>query len=174
MRVLGVDPGSVVTGWGLLEGTAARPRLIESGVLRVGSATSSFPERLHRLATGFGDLVRQLAPIEAAVEAPFHGVNPRSALQLSHARGVLLATLSGAGVPVIEYMPASVKVAVAGSGKADKAQIRAMVMRWLGLRSLPGPSDRADALAVALCHLACAGHARAVSEPRRTRRRPRP
>jgi len=173
MRVLGVDPGSVVTGWGLLGGTPERPLLIESGVIRLGPSASPFPERLHRLATAFDDLVARLAPSEAAVEAPFHGVNARTALQLAHARGVLLATLSGAGVPVIEYWPASVKVAVAGSGKADKAQVRAMVMRWLGLRVLAGPADRTDALAVALCHAASAGYMRAVSEPRRVRRRPR-
>ena len=170
MRVLGVDPGSAITGWGILDGPRAQPRLVDSGVLRLGGSGVDFPERLHRLATGLDELVRRFAPAAAAVEAPFHGVNARSALQLAHARGVVLATLAGAGVPVTEYAPASVKMAVAGNGRAQKDQIRAMVERLLGLDELPGPSDRADAIAVALCHVASAGHPQANARSSRARR----
>jgi crossover junction endodeoxyribonuclease RuvC len=157
VRILGVDPGSAITGWGMLEGPRGRPRLVDSGVIRLGRSGLEFPERLHRLATRFDELVRRLDPTAAAVEAPFHGVNPRSALQLAHARGVVLATLAGAGVPVAEYPPAAVKTAVAGNGRAPKDQVHAMVVRLLGIDDLPGPSDRADAIAVALCHAASMG-----------------
>ena len=87
MRVLGVDPGSAITGWGVLDGPRASPRLVETGVIRPGGRGVDFPERLHRLATRLDELVRRLVPTAAAVEAPFHGVNARSALQLAHARG---------------------------------------------------------------------------------------
>ena len=169
MRVLGVDPGSAITGWGVLDGPRASPRLVESGVIRLGGRGVDFPERLHRLATRFDELVRRLAPTAAAVEAPFHGVNARSALQLAHARGVVLATLAGAGIPVAEYAPAAVKSAVAGNGHAPKDQIHAMVVRLLGIETLPGPSDRADAIAVALCHVASMGFP-LVSRPSPSRR----
>ena len=79
MRILGVDPGSAITGWGVLEGPDARPRLVDSGVIRLGRSDVDFAERLHRLATRFDELVRRQRPTAAAVEAPFHGVNPRSA-----------------------------------------------------------------------------------------------
>jgi crossover junction endodeoxyribonuclease RuvC len=165
-RILGVDPGSLRTGWGVIEGPAARPRLVDSGVIRLGGR-GTFAQRLHRLRSEFEELLGLLAPSAAAVEMPFHGTNARAALQLAHARGVLLAALAGAGVPVTEYSPAAIKSAVAGTGRAQKDQVQAMVGRLLGLPALAGPADRADALAVALCHLACAGHARAVASTSR-------
>ncbi len=151
-RILGVDPGSFATGWGLVGGSGARPVIVESGVIRV-AARLPFPERLHRLRCAFEDLLLRLRPAEAAVEAPFHGPNSRAALQLAHARGVVLAALGGAGVPVAEYAPASVKKAVTGHGSAEKAQVQAMVGRLLDLPRAPESTDEADALAVALCHL---------------------
>jgi crossover junction endodeoxyribonuclease RuvC len=141
-------------------------------VIRLGRSEVEFAERLHRLGIRLDELVRRLRPTTAAVEAPFHGVNPRSALQLAHARGVVLATLAGAGVPVAEYAPAAVKIAVAGNGRAPKDQVHAMVVRLLGIEGLAGPSDRADAIAVALCHAATLGSpetGRRSSRRRRTR-----
>ena len=102
-------------------------------------------------------LLERLGPEQAAVESPFHGVNPRSALQLAHARGVILAALHGAGVPLTEYAPAAVKLSVTGNGRAEKAQVQDMVVRLLRIPGGRAPdTDAADALAVALCHLACA------------------
>ncbi len=156
MRILGVDPGSLCTGWGLLGGTSSQPILLDCGVIRL-PASAGFPERLHRLHVEFQELVCRLAPSEAAVEMPFHGTNARSALQLAHARGVLLAVLGSERVPMIEYAPAAVKKAVTGNGRADKAQVHAMTARLLGAR-LEGESfDLTDALGIALCHAASRG-----------------
>jgi crossover junction endodeoxyribonuclease RuvC len=169
LRVLGVDPGSFHTGWGLVGGTAQEPLLIECGVIRL-PARGAFPDRLHRLLVEFERLLARLAPTRAAVESPFHGANARAALQLAHARGVVLAALGAAAVPVTEYAPAAVKKAVAGAGRADKEQVRSMVKRLLG-RDWEGSglADESDALAVALCHLVTLRYTAAVL--RATKRR---
>lgn len=170
IRVLGVDPGSFRTGWGIVGGRAVEPRLIECGVIRLPSR-APFPERLHRLLSELREIVERLEPTAAAVEAPFHGINARAALQLAHARGVVLAVLGSAAVPVTEYAPATVKMAVAGSGRAEKEQVRAMVVRLLGgAWSGSASSDESDALAVALCHLVSLRH-RAAAAASSTKRR---
>lgn len=111
-------------------------------------------DRLHGLLREFQVLVERLGPDTAAVEAPFHGANARAALQLAHARGVILAILAGSGVSPAEYSPATVKKAVTGNGRADKVQVRDMVVRLVG-DALPGRSgDVTDAIAIALCHQA--------------------
>jgi crossover junction endodeoxyribonuclease RuvC len=98
-------------------------------------------------------VVERFEPTEAAVESPFHGVNARSALQLAHARGVILAALGGAGVPVFEYTPATIKKAVTGSGRAEKVQVQLMVGRLIPNTVPDERPDVADAIAAALCHL---------------------
>lgn len=161
MRVLGVDPGSNRTGWGLLEGTPQRPRIVACGVVKLPRG-DPFAGRLAVLQKEFDRLVRRLDPDCACVESLFHGVNVRSAIQLSHARGVLLAVLAGAGIAVAEYAPAHVKKSLTGSGRADKQQVRRMLRTLLGA-PLPSDSlDASDALALAYCHLASAGTAAAV------------
>jgi crossover junction endodeoxyribonuclease RuvC len=170
LSVLGVDPGSFRTGWGLVGGTAQEPSLIECGVIQLPSR-GAFPDRLHRLLVEFGSLVARLAPTRAAVEAPFHGANARAALQLAHARGVVLAALGAAAVPVTEYAPATVKMAVTGSGRADKEQVRIMVKRLLGGEcGGSGFTDESDALAVALCHLSTLRYRDAISSAAKRRR----
>ena len=99
------------------------------------------------------DLVGRLSPSHAAVESPFHGRNAHSALQLAHARGVVLAVLAGAGLSLVEYAPAAVKKAVSGNGNAEKRQIQYMVGRVQSMQSAALPADAADAVAVALCHV---------------------
>ncbi len=170
LRVLGVDPGSFRTGWGLVGGTAQEPSLIECGVIRLPSR-GAFPDRLHRLLVEFGSLVGRLAPTGSAVEAPFHGANARAALQLAHARGVVLAVLGASAVPVTEYTPATVKMAVTGGGRADKEQVRTMVRRLLGREwAGSGLTDESDAIAVALCHLVTLRYRAAVSSAAKRRR----
>lgn len=168
-RVLGVDPGSFLTGWGLVGGSASSPVVLASGVIRAAPRLP-FPERLHRLRSEFEALLSRIRPTEAAVEAPFHGTNARAALQLAHARGVVLAALGGAGVPVNEYSPATVKKAVTGAGRAEKTQVQAMVRKLLaGSAGTSGQADEADALAVALCHLAGRRHRASITEALRGR-----
>lgn len=152
MLILGVDPGSRVTGWGLVGGEATRPALIDSGTIPLPT-NRPLAGRLLVLQRSLTGLVERLRPETAAVETPFHGANARSALQLAHARGVILAVLAGAGVEVAEYSPAAVKKAVTGNGRAEKRQVREMVARRLEARAPIASLDRADALAVALCHV---------------------
>ena len=163
LRVLGVDPGSLVTGWGLIGGSPSRPTLIDCGVVRL-AADLPLPHRLAKLQSALRETVASTRPSVAAVETPFHGASPRSALILAHARGAILATLATAEVPVVEYAPAAVKRAVAGNGRADKSQVARLVAILLD-RAPPqnAAHDLTDALAVALCHVATATFARAVA-----------
>lgn len=149
-RALGVDPGSSATGWALVTAAGSRLQLEGAGVIR--------PKGDDR-ATRLADLDRRLSavvarhePLSAAVETPFSGRNPRSALTLAEARGVILAALGRAEVPVTSYSPAEVKSAVVGTGAATKQQIVYMVVRLLGLATPPA-QDAADAIAIALTHL---------------------
>lgn len=127
--------------------------------------------RLSRLHEAFGALVERLEPSSAAVESPFHGASARAALQLAHARGVLLAVLAGRGVPVSDYPPATVKKAVTGNGRAEKSQVQAMVQRLVGPTIVVDRADIADAIAIALCDLAHSRFDRAVRTDRRAVRR---
>jgi crossover junction endodeoxyribonuclease RuvC len=155
VRVLGVDPGSRVTGWGLVECVAGRCRLVASDVIRIGP-DADLADGLALLYTRLDVVVRSIEPTSAAVESPFHGANARSALRLAHARGVVLAVLGAAAIPVAEYSPATVKKSVTGDGRAGKDQVRRMVSHLLGHVRLGSPRDLSDALAVALCHAAVA------------------
>jgi crossover junction endodeoxyribonuclease RuvC len=150
VRVLGVDPGTRATGWALVAAHGNRASLECCGVIRPKGP--DHPERLADLACRFADLVNRLAPDCAAVESSFSGVNPKSGLVLAESRGVLLATLGGAGIAVHPYSPAQVKSAMVGHGTAEKHQVAFMVVRLLGLAEAP-PSDAADAAGVALTHL---------------------
>jgi len=147
-----VDPGSLTTGWGLIGGSPARPELLDCGVIRLRGA--DFANRLAVLQREFEELVDRLKPDTSAVESPFHGANPRSALQLAHARGVILASLATAGVEVTEYTPATVKKSVTGNGRAAKPQVQTMVYKLLATPARNASRDLSDALAVALCHQA--------------------
>lgn len=149
MRILGIDPGSVATGWGIVDSEGSSLRHVASGVLRPPDPDPAL--RLARIQRDLAELVREFEPQTAALEAVFVARNPRSALKLGQARGVALAVCGGAGLPTTEYAPARVKGAVAGYGAADKAQVQAMVRRLLGLGRAPA-RDAADALAIAICH----------------------
>jgi crossover junction endodeoxyribonuclease RuvC len=147
--ILGVDPGSIATGWALVAGTPERPLVLACGVIKT-PARRPFGERLATIQDRFTEILGEHRPAQAAVESPFHGVSARSALQLAHARGVILASLSRAGVDTAEYSPASVKKTVTGSGRATKEQVAYMVERIAGVKS--ASHDLTDAVAVALCH----------------------
>lgn len=152
MRIFGIDPGSERTGYGCVEVTASRHRLIVCGHL-AAPAGAAFPARLQLIHAGLARLLAAHRPDGVAVETIFHARNVRSALKLGHARGVALLAAAEAGLPVFEYTPAEVKRAVVGFGRAEKHQVQQMVTLLLGLDVAPQPHDAADALAIAICHL---------------------
>jgi len=155
MRVLGLDPGSRVTGYALVTFAGGRVQDLELGSWNVGAAGSR-ARSLGSLLSAIGDWLRERRPDVAAVETPFLHRNVRSALALAEARGVLLAALGAAGVDVSEYAPAAVKKTICGDGAADKERVRMLLARSVpGLDGFPvggAGLDATDALAVAICH----------------------
>jgi crossover junction endodeoxyribonuclease RuvC len=151
MVILGVDPGSVRTGYGVIEVAGRNQHLIETGVVRP-PARAALPERLRAIHSGISAIIGRLHPDVLAVEDVFHAVNARSALVLGHVRGVVLLAGAEAGLTVMAYPPATVKNEVTGNGRADKNQVAYMVTRILQLSDARKAGDATDALAVALCH----------------------
>ncbi|MCC7010876.1 MAG: crossover junction endodeoxyribonuclease RuvC [Acidobacteria bacterium] len=161
MRIFGIDPGSVRTGYGCVESDGTRHRLVACGAVSPPLA-STLPERLRVIHDGLRELLRAHAPDCVAIETLFHARNVRSALVLGQARGVAVLAVIEAGLRPYEYAPAEIKVAVTGYGRAEKTQMQQMVKLLLGLEVPPAPHDAADALAVALCHAQSAGSAHAT------------
>jgi crossover junction endodeoxyribonuclease RuvC len=153
MLILGVDPGSLRTGWGAVATDGRRHRLVEKGAV-VTSSRLPLAERLLRIHAGIVHVIGRLSPDVLAVEDVFHAANTRTALVLGHVRGVVLLAGAEAGLIVHEFPPATVKQQVTGSGRADKRQVAFMVARMLDIEGAGDPGDATDALAVALC-LAC-------------------
>ncbi len=156
MRVLGIDPGIAITGYGLVEDRGGDLEALAYGDIRT-LAGDPLPLRLRRLYEALGSLIESYRPDVAAIERLFFGRNVTTAFAVGQARGVVLLALAQAEIPVYEYTPADVKQALVGYGGASKAQIQAMVRMLLRLPEIPRPDDVADALAVAICHL---NHAR--------------
>lgn len=152
MRILGIDPGSGIIGFGLIE-KGNNPKLVDAGVIRttIGEDTAL---RLLELYTSMKELVTEFKPDVASVEKLFFAQNVTTAMTVSQARGVILLSLAEAGTPIYEYTPLQIKMAMTGYGRATKAQIQEMVRVQLGLKNKPKPDDCADALAAALTHLA--------------------
>jgi crossover junction endodeoxyribonuclease RuvC len=172
MIVLGVDPGSRRTGYGVIETDGRRQRLIEKGVL-APSPRLSLPERLRIIHQGIRELIERSQPDLLAVEDAFHAVNTRTALVLGQVRGVVLLAGAQAGLHIEEFPPATVKVQVTGYGRAEKQQVALMISRILELTSDAEAGDAADALAVALCGAQLRATPAAVATAPRTRSRPR-
>ncbi|MER3468867.1 MAG: crossover junction endodeoxyribonuclease RuvC, partial [Thermoflexus sp.] len=152
MRVLGIDPGIAITGYGVIEERDGQLEALAYGEIRT-PAGDPLPLRLRRLYEGLQGLIQAHRPEAAAVERLFFGRNVTTAFAVGQARGVALLALAQAEIPVYEYTPADVKQALVGYGNAPKAQIQAMVRMVLRLPETPRPDDVADALAVAVCHL---------------------
>lgn len=150
MRVLGLDPGSRSTGFGVVDGSGNRYRSVRHGHI-APSARLDLPRRLHAIATRVGELIDEFAPDCVAVEEAFYHESVRSTLVLGHVRGALLVAAVSRGVALAEYSPREVKLSVTGGGAASKEQVAFMVRRLLGLGGAL-QADAADALAVALCH----------------------
>jgi crossover junction endodeoxyribonuclease RuvC len=156
VRVLGIDPGSETTGWGVVEGDARRYGLVEFGTVRA-NARLRFSARLLKVSVGVEELIERFRPDVCAVEEAFFAVNPQTALKLGHVRGVVLLAAERAGIEIAEYAPRLVKQSVVGYGAAEKHQVKEMVRVLLKLREAPTPFDASDALAVAICHFHHAG-----------------
>lgn len=151
MRILGIDPGFAIVGFGVVDSTAGRQALVQCGAINTPS-TWRLPARLLQISTDMAQLLDQFRPDAMAVEELFFNNNITTGIGVAQARGVILTEAERAGVPVFEYSPSQVKQAVVGYGKAEKNQVMEMTRRLLGLKAVIRPDDAADAVAVALCH----------------------
>ncbi len=150
-RILGIDPGLAIVGYGCIEVSGNLMRPVEYGVIRTGPE-DDLAVRLALIYDGCAALFSRLAPDEAAVEELFFGRNVTTGMTVSHARGVILLSLRQHGIHLCEYTPMVVKRTVTGDGRADKVSVQAMVQRLLGLGAVPQPDDAADGLALSICH----------------------
>ncbi|HSM56755.1 MAG TPA: crossover junction endodeoxyribonuclease RuvC [Candidatus Sulfomarinibacteraceae bacterium] len=151
MRIIGLDPGTATTGYGIIDFIDGQPQVVTWGAIRT-SADSETPQRLQKIYQELSQLLVEYEPDAAGIEEVFFGRNITTAISVGQARGVLILALANAGVPVGEYSPPKVKDAVTGYGKADKHQVQLMVRNLLNLEETPRPDDAADGLAVALTH----------------------
>jgi len=151
MFIMGLDPGTAITGYGLVKFDGSKFSLVDCGCVRT---STEFPlsERLQSIYAELTGVIRLYKPEQFAVEELFFNKNARTALAVGHARGVAMLAASNSGLPVFEYTPLQVKQAVTGFGRADKTQVQYMVKTILALPEAPTPDDVADALAVAICH----------------------
>ena len=151
MRILGIDPGIATIGFGLV--TAERGQ-VHMGTYGAITTPAGLPlsRRLYQIGTDMEDLIGQLRPDVISIEELFFNTNLTTGIAVAHGRGVILCAAEKCGVPLYEYTPSQVKLAVVGYGKAEKRQVMDMTRRLLGLASVPRPDDAADALALALCH----------------------
>lgn len=151
-RILGIDPGLNITGYGVLEVGDGALRLCEAGIVR-GKTRGSLTARLLEIHTGVADAIASFRPAVMALEELYsHYKRPRTAILMGHARGVICLAATQAGIPVVHYAATQVKRILTGNGRAPKSQVQQAIQRELGLAEVPEPPDVADALAIALCH----------------------
>ncbi|MBO8159933.1 crossover junction endodeoxyribonuclease RuvC [Thermosyntropha sp.] len=152
MRVLGIDPGTAITGYGLVDSHAGREALVSYGTITTPS-DMEMALRLYRINKELSHIIDYFKPESVAVEQIFYHRNAKTAISVAQARGVVLCTVAASGLTVAEYTPLEVKQAVVGYGNAEKKQVQIMVKNILNLDHIPKPDDAADALAVAICHV---------------------
>ena len=153
MIVLGIDPGTAVTGYGVVKGDRSLPpRLLECGVIRT-KPRDPLASRLQEIHAGVVELIQRHRPDALSIEDVFYARNVRTTVVLGHARGVILLAAAKARIEIAEYPPAEIKKAVVGAGGATKEQVQFMVMRLLRLKTPPQPSDASDGVAAALAHI---------------------
>ncbi len=162
MRVLGIDPGSQTTGWGVVEGDGRRYQLVDFGFIRAQS-TVKFSTRLLKMCCGIEDVITRYSPDACALEDSFLATNVKVSMKLGQVRGVVLLVAERAALEIHEYSPRLIKQTVVGYGNAEKHQVGEMVRLLLSLKSTPTPHDAADALAVAICHFHHAQFAQKLS-----------
>jgi crossover junction endodeoxyribonuclease RuvC len=150
-RILGVDPGSNCTGYGLICGHGDEVEYVSSGTIQADRASTRY-ERLRAIHAGIERVIREFEPTHFAIEDVFYAKNPKSALVLGEARGAAILAATLAGLPIYEYSAREVKQSVTGNGAADKSQVSYMLGKLLGLPSPPARTDESDAIAIAMCH----------------------
>ena len=151
-RILGIDPGLNITGYGVIDVGNGRPQVREAGVVR-GTARKPLAERVMEIHRGVADVIAALHPAVMALEELYsHYKHPRTAILMGHARGVICLAATEAGIPVFHYSATQIKNILTGSGRAPKGQMQMAIQRELALPEVPEPPDVADALAIALCH----------------------
>ena len=151
MRILGIDPGIAIVGFGLIESDRGNLRMLQYGAVTT-EAGLPLATRLVQIEDDMRALIRQLQPDEIAIEELFFSKNITTGIAVAHGRGVVLCTAERLGIPIFEYTPLQVKQAVVGYGLAEKRQVMDMTRRLLKLKAVPKPDDAADALAIAICH----------------------
>ena len=151
MRILGIDPGVAIVGYGVIEYNKNTFKVIDYGKITTPAHTP-LPKRLKMVYDGMTELVNTFKPDVVSMEELFFNTNVTTAIAVGHARGVLVLATENANIPLAEYTPLQIKQAVAGYGRADKNQVQQMVKMFLNLTEVPKPDDTADALAVAICH----------------------
>ena len=151
MRILGIDPGTGILGFGVIEGSVQAPKMVDAGVIRT-KVHQPEPERLLIIYESLQEIVTTTKPQVMSVEKLFFARNVTTAMSVSQARGVVLLVAQQHGLPIFEYTPMQIKLALTGYGKADKKQVQEMVRLLLKLKEVPKPDDCADALAAALTH----------------------
>jgi crossover junction endodeoxyribonuclease RuvC len=151
-RILGIDPGLNITGYGVLDRSTSAPKVIEAGVVR-GTSKQSLTDRLLEIHRGVADVIAALDPTVMALEQLYsHVAHPRTSILMGHARGVICLAAAEAGIPVVHYPATQIKRILTGNGRASKSQMQLAITRELKLNAVPEPPDVADALAVAICH----------------------
>ena len=162
MRVLGIDPGTVSMGYGVVDEDGGDIAMVGCGTIDA-ARSSPLAQRLSDLHAGLLDIIARYQPAEAAIEEPFVAKNVRSAMAVGQAMGIAMAAVSERGIPAYRYTPTQVKQAATSYGRSSKGQVQEMVRLQLGLSATPKPQDAADALAVAICHIQKMRLARAVA-----------
>ncbi len=150
MRIIGIDPGTAITGFSILERNGAKLKLLEYGCIRTAAGLSA-GVRLNQIAQDLSTILKKWQPNLASVEKLFFQNNVKTAMSVAQARGVIIQNLTAYGVNTMEYTPLQIKSAICGYGQADKAMVQTMVKMILGLSTVPKPDDAADAIAAAIC-----------------------
>ncbi len=173
MRVMGIDPGSVCTGYGIIEDLNDDLKLVHWGTIK-GKQKQPFPQRLKLIYDGLITAIQDFSPDIVAVEDIFFAMNPKSTIKLGQTRGVAILAAINEGKPIAEYTPLAVKLSIVGYGRADKKQVRDMVSALLRLKEKPDSFDASDALAVAICHIHSNGARNRISALAQNSVRPPP
>lgn len=153
-RILGIDPGLAITGYGVIDTSSPHPTIAEAGIIRTADdKATDMAEKVLSVYNGVVEIIAQFHPDAMAVEQLYaHYDHPRTAILMGHARGVIFLAAAQANIPVVSYASTQVKKIITGNGRASKEQVQRTIEREMGLATMPDPPDVADALAVALCH----------------------